>query len=85
MYLASTNGASAEAKGRDVRMPPTSGRMEEGVSAEVAASPILCLGPRAAAGGATGALLNDRGGAVGGRTHHRVTLDFASLTTGGDM
>lgn len=84
-YLASTNGASAESKGRDVRMPPTSRRVEEGVSAKVAASPIPGLGPRAAAGGAAGALLDDRGGAVGGRTNHRVTLDLAPLTAGGDM
>ena len=84
-YLASTNGASAEAKGRDVRMPPTSGRVEEGVSAKVAAFSVPGLGPRAAAGGAAGALLDDRGGAVGGRTNHRVTLDLAPLTAGGDM
>ena len=84
-YLASTNGASAEAKGRDVGMPPTSGRVEEGVSAKVASSAILGLCPRAAAGGAARALLDDRGGAVGGRTNHRVTLDLAPLTAGGDI
>lgn len=77
-HLAGTDCTSAEAEWRNVRVPPTSRRMEEGVSAKVAASAIL--GPRAAAGGAAGALLDDRGGAVGGRADHRVTLDLTPLT-----
>ena len=81
-YLASTDGTSAEAKWRDVRMPPTARRVEEGVSAKVAAPTLLGPGPGPAAGGAAGALLDDWGGAVGGRAHHRVTLDLAPLAAG---
>ena len=52
-------------------MPPTAGRVEERVSAKVTAAAVL---GRGGAGGAAGALLYDRVGAVGGRTDYRLAL-----------
>ena len=58
-------------------MPPAGRRMEEGVSAKVTAAAVLCRG---AAGGAAGALLYDRAGAVGGGTDDGLAVNFSSLT-----
>ena len=76
-HLTGTDGTSAEAEGRDVRMPPTARRVEEGVSAKVAAAAVL---GRGAAGGAAGALLYDGAGAVGGWADYRLALHSPLLT-----
>ena len=83
LYLASADGASAESEGWYVGVPPAPRRVEERVTAKVAPAAVL---RGRAAGGAAGALLDDRGCAVGGRADHRVTLHLASLTAGaGDI
>ena len=79
LYLASADGTSAESEGWYVGVPPAPRRVEERVSTKIAAATIF---RGRAAGGAAGALLDDRSGAVGGRTDHRVTLHLASLTAG---
>ena len=58
-------------------MPPAACRMEEGVSTEVTAAAVSCRG---GAGGAAGALLYDRAGAVGGGTDDGLAVNFSSLT-----
>ena len=58
-------------------MPPTACRVEERVSAKVTAAAVL---GRGGAGGAAGALLYDRAGAVGGGTDDGLAVNFSSLT-----
>lgn len=60
-------------------MPPAACRVEERISAKVAAAAVL---GRGAAGGTAGALLYDGVGAVGGRADDRLALHISLLTAG---
>ena len=75
--LAAADCAATETKGRDVGVPAASRRVEERVSAEVAAA--AGWGGRAT-GGAALALHNDWVRAVGGRADHRLAFHFAPAT-----